>query len=62
MVDKGMMKSLEVSRAVTNSSQSVCFGLICMRVLLDCISWESTQIIGNSKKLQQSIDVKRWII
>jgi hypothetical protein len=30
--------------------------LIYMRVLLACISWKSTQNIGNSKELQQSID------
>jgi hypothetical protein len=38
MVDKGMMKSLKVLRVVRNSSQRMCFGLICMKVLLDCIS------------------------
>jgi hypothetical protein len=38
------------------------FGLICIWVLLACISWESTLIFGNSKKLQQSIEVTGSII
>jgi hypothetical protein len=36
--------------------------LIYMWVLLACISWKSTLIFGNSEKLQQSIEVTRWII
>jgi len=52
-----MMKSLEVSRMAINPSQSMCFGLIYVWVLLACISWKNTQIIGNFEELQQSIDV-----
>jgi hypothetical protein len=55
------MKSLEVSRAARNSSQNV-FGLICMWVLLACVSWKSTLIVGNSEKLQQSIEVTESIV
>jgi hypothetical protein len=51
------MKSLEVSKVAINPSQSMCFGLIYVWVLLVCISWESTQIIGNSEELQQSIEL-----
>jgi hypothetical protein len=36
--------------------------LICMWVLLACVSWKSTLIVGNFEKLQQSIEVTGSII
>jgi len=57
MVDKG---DDEKFRGLENDqkffSMSV-VGLICMWVLLACISWESTLIFGNSEELQQSIEI-----
>ncbi len=38
------------------------FGLVCIWVLLACISTKSTLIFGNSKELQQSIEFKGSII
>jgi hypothetical protein len=37
------------------------FGLVCIWVLLACISRESTLVFGNSKELQQSIEFT-WLI
>jgi len=38
------------------------FGLICIWVLLACISRKNTLIFGNSEELQQSIEVTGSII
>jgi hypothetical protein len=47
---RGLKSSLE-------SSQCVCVRLICLWMLLICISWEGTLIIGNPEKQSQSIEL-----
>jgi len=62
MVDEG---DDEKFRGLENGHKlfSKCvFGLICMWVLLACISRESTLIFGNSEELQQSIEITGSII
>jgi len=52
---KGMMKILGVSKAVWNLFH-VCVRLICVKMLLICISRENTLIIGNSKEQSHFVE------
>ncbi len=46
---KGMMKSLEISIVARNSSQSVCFGLICMKVCWIAFRERAPRLLGTPK-------------
>jgi len=62
MVDEGDDEKFRGLESGQKLFSKCVFGLICIWVLLACISRKSTLIFVNSKKLQQSIEVTGLII
>jgi len=54
--DKGDDENPRGLKSNMESSQCVCVKLICVWVLLICISWENTLITGNSEKQLQFVE------
>jgi hypothetical protein len=59
---KGMMRSLKVLRTAKNSSQSMCLGWFVCGFCWLAFHEKIPSYLGTPKKLQQSMEVTRWLI